>query len=278
MLGSMLAEVLAKEPGIELERVSRATGFDALAADPRALVDDLACDWVLNAVGVLRSAIDERDRASVATALAVNRDFPRELACAVAACGSRMIHFSTDAVFGVDGPYDERAPHGGADVYARAKSEGEPDFEQALTLRSSIVGPEAPPARSLLGWALDQQRGATIDGYTDVRWNGLTSWHLARLCAAIVGGRAELPSPLHPIPADSVTKAELLRLILAEFGREDVTVRPVPSGKPADPTLTTAHPDAVAGLWRAAGWTEAPTVAAMVAELATVVASAPPAG
>jgi hypothetical protein len=71
------------------------------------------------------------------------------------------------------------------------------------------------------------------------------------------------------VPADRVTKAELLELALAAFGRTDVSVRHAPGpGAPVDRTLGTRDPEANQRLWRAAGYTGPPTIRAMLGELA----------
>jgi dTDP-4-dehydrorhamnose reductase len=106
-----------------------------------------------------------------------------------------------------------------------------------------------------------------LDGYTNHRWNGITALHFARLCRAVIGG-AEIPPVLHLVPADSVTKADLIELIAADFGRDDLTLRRVPGPEPRDLRLATQHPEELRRLWAEAGYQEAPTVEAMLHELA----------
>ena len=212
LLGSMLVSVLENVPGLQLVPVTREGGdvpFDAGSDDPAALLSRIECEWVLNAIGILRARIDELDPASVAAAIAVNGEFPHRLAHAAAGAGVRVIHFGTDAVFDpASGPHDEAAPHLGTGVYAASKSSGEPGPGQAVILRCSIIGPERGVPRSLLGWALGQPAGATIDGYANVLWNGITSWHLAKLCAAIDHrGRRVCRRRCTSCPPTSVTKA-----------------------------------------------------------------------
>ena len=268
-----MVDVLGGVPGLEAIAVSRhpsatAPGFDAARGDVAALVTELDPDWVVNAIGVLRSRIDESDAASVAHAATINERFPHRLATACA--GRRLIHLSTDAVFAGDAaPYDESATPDAQDPYGRAKAAGEPAGDGIVTVRCSVVGTEAGEPHSLLGWALSQPSPMTITGYTDARWNGLTSLALARVCGAVIAGVAEpLPSPLHLVPADSATKARLLELVLAAFGRSDVRVEPRPSGRPIDLTLATRHGREGTALWTAAGYKRAPTIAAMIGELA----------
>lgn len=278
MLGSMLSRVLAQNAGIELVLTTRGgdpgtIGFEAGRDRPSDLVTAARCEWIVNAIGMLKARIEE-DPANAAEAMAVNSGLPRELAEAARDRGARLIHPTTDGVFsGREGPYDENAVPDATDTYARTKSRGEVQAPHVQNLRCSIVGPERGSPSSLLGWALSQPPGARIAGFTDQRWNGITTWHLARLCEAIITGKAgRLPSPLHVVPRDAVTKAELLELMLLAFGRSDVTVERTSSGDRIDRTLTTRHPEALHRLWAAAGYERPPRIIAMLDELAGAVA------
>jgi dTDP-4-dehydrorhamnose reductase len=250
MLGRAVAGEL-RAAGLEVLAPAR-SDFDVRRDDPAALP---RADWVVNAIGLLRSRIDEADPASIRAAFEVNAEFPRRLA----ETGARIVHITTDAVFSGAGgaPYDERAPHDALDAY---------DAPHVVNLRCSIVGPEPPPGRSLLAWLLGQPRGARVDGYANHRWTGVTTLHLARLIRASLD--TPLPNLLHTVPADAVTKAELLTLLARAFGRDDLEIVPVEAPQAIDLRLATMHGDALASLWRAAGYDEAPTIAAMVDELA----------
>jgi dTDP-4-dehydrorhamnose reductase len=270
----MLTRVLGASPELELTATARAGGgqlveFDASRDSVAELLAGGEYEWIVNAIGVIGPRIDERDPASVALARDVNAAFPQRLSAATGP-EQRVLQIATDGVFaGADAPYDETAPHDAHDTYGETKSAGEVAAPNFLNLRCSIIGPEPDPPSSLLGWALSQPRGARITGYTNHRWNGVTTLHFARLCeAAIGGGAGELPSPLHVVPADTVTKAELLELVLNAFGRSDVSVEPAPAERSIDRTLATIHPDASRRLWAAAGYVEPPTIAEMVDELA----------
>jgi len=278
MLGEPVARVLADDARLEVFRAARGPSaddvlpFDARDESIAGLLSERRYDWVVNAVGVLKRLIDESDPASVANAVAVNATFPRRLAAAALEQGSRVIQIATDGVFaGGRAPYDEDAPHDADGVYERSKSRGEVRAPHVLNLRCSIVGREHPPARSLLGWALTQPEGARIPGYTNHLWNGVTTLQFAELCAAVITSDGlDLPSTLHVVPADAVSKADLLRLALSAFGRDDVMVAPEPAPVPVDRTLTTRFPDAGLRLWRAAGYPQPPRIATMIAELAAL--------
>jgi len=274
MLGSMVAAVLAAD-GLDVIGAGRdrAPALDARHDDIAELLAAVRPSWVINAVGVLRSRIDDGDSASIEEAIDVNGCFPHRVASAAAACGVRVIHPATDAVFdGQGGPYREDAPHDAGDVYGQSKSLGEAPGEHVVNLRCSIVGPELGPPRSLLGWLLAQPDGARVRGYADHRWNGITTLHFARLCGAIVRGavlRGAGPRhrSVHVVPADVVTKAELLRLLARAHGRDDIEIISGPSATPADRSLGTLDPQRNARLWRAAGHARPPSIQTMVTEL-----------
>ena len=184
MLGSMLVRVLAEIPEFDVVGSTRSgQNGDRAFEVGRDSLDDLLpsvrCDWVLNALGVLDRHINASDPASIASAVAVNAEFPNRLAVATRSAQQRVINFATDGVFsGRRGPYDEGAEQDAGGVYARSKGLGEVQADHVVNLRCSIIGPEEPPAVSLLGWALSQPHGATITGFTNHHWNGLTTFHL----------------------------------------------------------------------------------------------------
>jgi dTDP-4-dehydrorhamnose reductase len=264
MLGSMLKATL---PGaVAVDRL----GFEAGRDDPGALLDRAGCAWVVNAIGVTKPHIDESDQVSVDRAIAINARFPHALAGAAAVRGVRVIHPTTDGVFaGGAGSYREDARHDAGDAYAVSKSHGEVDAPHVLNLRCSIVGPEPFPGTSLLAWLLSQPRGARVAGYTNHRWNGVTTFHFARLCQGIIDAGEPLPGTLHAVPADAVTKADLLGMLADAYGRRDLTIVPEAAPVAVYRTLATNHPEANALIWRAAGYPAPPTVGAMVRELAT---------
>jgi dTDP-4-dehydrorhamnose reductase len=274
MLGSMVARVLSTNSALHVVRSTRirapqGLAFDATQHSVSDLLDEARCDWIINAIGILDTNIDENDPDSVVAAINVNASFPNRLAAA-AGRDRRVLHISTDGVFsGRNAPYDEPAPHDAAGVYARTKSLGEPRFSNCVTLRCSIIGPESSPARSLLGTILSQPFGAVIAGRTNHRWNGVTTLHLARLCAALIlADDSNLPSVLHVVPGDTVTKAQLIDLCIAAFGRSDLTVAAQRAAVPLDRTLRTVHPEINQRLWAGAGHAVPPTIDEMVKELA----------
>jgi len=88
-----------------------------------------------------------------------------------------MIHLSTDCVFdGNSGLYVESDPTCAKDAYGQSKIDGEP--QNAITLRTSIVGPEASNFYSLLCWFLTQENQCY--GFTRV-WTQLIPHLIANM-------------------------------------------------------------------------------------------------
>jgi dTDP-4-dehydrorhamnose reductase len=268
MLGSMVARVLAQDPALQVTATGRSNDaptppaceyrhFDASGDALGPELDAGAYEWIVNAIGVIKPRIDEKQTSSIENAIAINALFPYRLAAETARRGQRVIQIATDCVYsGFAGAYRESAPHDPLDVYGKSKSLGEVPADNVTHLRCSIIGPELPPPSSLLGWILSAPSGSRLNGFTDHFWNGVTTLHFAKLCAALIAG-TEVPSLQHVIPGDSVSKARLLELALAAYGRGDVAVDPGPAPQPIDRRL-----------WRAAGYEQPPTIEQMLDELA----------
>ena len=132
MLGSMVARVLSDQPGARRRSVhprsepSMTWNSTQTGTLSKSCSTQPACDWIINAIGILDRHIDESDPNSVAAAIDVNSTFPNRLAAA-AGRDSRVIHITTDGVFsGRNAPYDETAPHDAVGVYARSSLSASP--------------------------------------------------------------------------------------------------------------------------------------------------------
>ncbi|HEY2768939.1 MAG TPA: SDR family oxidoreductase [Solirubrobacteraceae bacterium] len=279
MLGSMVARALAQDPALQVTATGRNDDapappgceyrtFDASADPLGPVLDGGDYEWIMNAIGVIKPRIDERQAASIENAIAINALFPYRLAAESAHRGQRVIQIATDCVYsGSTGAYREPAPHDPVDVYGKSKSLGEVPADSMIHLRCSIIGPELGRSSSLLGWILSAAPGAQLNGFTDHFWNGVTTLHFAKLCAAVIAG-TEVPARQHIVPGDSVSKAQLLEQVLSAYGRTDVTVNPGPAPQPIDRTLASDDPDSSRRLWSAAGYDQPPTIAQMLDELA----------
>jgi len=195
-------------------------------------------DYVINCIGVLGSGIDEQNSQTVIRAILVNSLFPRELATLAQNIGTKVIHISTDGVFGRNaGICVENRKLDTEDVYGKTKSLGEVIAPGVLNLRCSIIGPDAERRRGLLEWFLKQKQGAEVNGYIDHLWNGVTTLQYGKLCHDIIVEdyfeSIRVEGPIHHFcPNASLSKYELLLLFKYAF-RPDLGVKPVVSGDEA---------------------------------------------
>ncbi|GEM_PF-2917221 len=215
--------------------------------------DRLTADLLAGHTAAVNAAV-VKDPAA-ADALAVNVDFPHRLAEACRRDGLALLHLSSDGVFAATaGPCDETHRPDAVDGYGRQKAQGEPD--DATVVRMSVIGPEGRGFTGLMAWTLRHQ-GPRI-GYQHHLWNGLTSPHLARALVRMMENG--LPGGVRHLHADDTTKADLIRGVLAAFGRSDPVQLEAGPHRVRDQRLTTCYGQALAAL-------AIPPIAAQLAEL-----------
>jgi dTDP-4-dehydrorhamnose reductase len=198
-------------PGVDV------TDFPAL----QAILSALRPGYVVNCVGVIKQ---RAEAVSAIPSITINSLLPHKLAQMAARWGGRVIHFSTDCVFnGKRGGYLEEDFSDAEDLYGKTKFLGEVAADNALTLRTSIIGRELSEHRSLLDWFLAQNH-KTVRGYRRVIYSGVTTNHLAELVASIIQEHPEL-NGLYQVASEPISKYDLLCL-LREAYRLDVRVEP----------------------------------------------------
>lgn len=245
MLGSMMVKVL----DIDFQVLNRPE-LDASSPEVHQKLWD--GQRVVNCIGLIKPYCD-----NVPQAIKVNALFPHTLP-------PDTIQIATDCVYSGDqGQYLETDLHDATDVYGKTKSLGE--ASHVKNLRCSIIGPEEKNHLSLLDWFLAQEGG--VGGFTNHLWNGVTTLHFARIVQGAIREGIELPTLQHIVPADVVTKYELLQIIAEAYGKE-IKIKPVEAAEKVDRTLATSTPALNLKLWQAAGYEQPPTVKQMVQELA----------
>jgi len=272
MLGSAVAKELENN-GIDFEVASRTQGlrFDATSVNAEQLLTQAelsADDYVINCIGLTKSHIDESSALSRAHAVNLNVDFPYKLSVAAERLGLRVIQVATDCVYsGLRGNYSETDPHDPLDVYGKSKSLGEIPSKSVMHVRCSLIGPELGRSSLFFEWVRQQPQGAKISGYTNHHWNGLTSQAFGRIVAGIITSNEFEAGVQHLVPADKLTKDQLVRLELKSLGREDVEVESTLAPDSVDRTLTTYNPAKNSALFAAGGYQKVPTIAQMVEEI-----------
>lgn len=276
MLGSMIVSKLAQEGDLDITATGRnftlrERGKERLPSVHWIHFDALTSpissyDWIINAIGITKPHIDESNHYSVLRAININARFPYHLI----PYSAKVIQIATDCVFsGTKGNYVETDSHDATDVYGKSKSLGEVRADNFYNLRCSIIGPE-PRLKSkfLIDWLIKQPEGATVQGFSNHLWNGITTLHFAKLCYAIIKNDLAPLSLMHVVPGESVDKWTLLNKLAQAYGRTDITINKKPAEYAVDRTLSTAIPDVNAALWKAAGYKEIPDMDTMLTELA----------
>lgn len=284
MLGSMVTDYFSHQTDYALSATVRSTLlaekgkkglpgiewrlFDVEEDDDERLADiATGVDWVINCVGKTKPYTHDDNPAEIERALKVNCLFPYRLARA--ASNAKVLSIATDCVFsGLRGDYTESDTHDALDVYGKTKSLGESYLPNAYNLRCSIIGPEAKSTAFLLEWFRQQPKHAEVNGFTNHQWNGVTTLHFARICHGIIKDDLLLPHIQHVIPADTISKADLLTCFAHNYERTDVRINPVEAPTIVNRVLRTENQELNRSLWRSAGYVSPPPVPQMVAEMA----------
>ncbi|WFE38723.1 dTDP-4-dehydrorhamnose reductase [Micromonospora sp. WMMD998] len=256
MLGRDLVTVLRARPDRSVTAAARA---DLDVTDAEAVRDAVAGhDVVVNAAAwtdVDGAETRERD------AIAVNGDAVAHLARACAATGARLVHVSTDYVFGGDAtePYPEDAPTGPANAYGRSKLAGERAVTRLLPEHGYVVrtawlyGTHGRNfVTTVLRLADERDR---IDVVDDQRgqptWSYRLAGRLVALADAALAGDAA-PGVYHGTAAGETTWYGLARAVFARRGLDPDRVRPTTSDRFPRPAPRPRYSVLGHGRWAAA--------------------------
>jgi dTDP-4-dehydrorhamnose reductase len=109
-----------------------------------------------------------------------------------------------------------------------------------------------------------QKENAIINGFTNHNWNGITTKVFGMIAVGIVKNNSDPVGKLHLLPKDKVSKFELVNIIKAALGRQDITVNEFQAEFVIDRTLSTEHKDHINQIWKNAGFNQAPKISEMV--------------
>jgi dTDP-4-dehydrorhamnose reductase len=172
-------------------------------------------DVVINCVGLVKQLSDVDDPLIV---LPLNALFPHKLARVCAVSNARLIHFSTDCVFnGSKGMYSEDDFTDSPDLYGVSKRLGEVDYDNAITLRTSIIGHELEGKRSLIDWFLSEN--GSVRGFDRAIFSGLPTVEIARIISEFVIPNPHLRGVYH-LSAQPICKYDLLSLVAETYGKK----------------------------------------------------------
>jgi dTDP-4-dehydrorhamnose reductase len=195
-----------------------------------------AGDIVINCIGLVNRRLASAGQADF---MLINALWPRVLADHCVANEAHLVHISTDCVFaGAGAPHNETARPDASDLYGRSKALGEP--ANARVVRSSIIGPELHNHYSLLCWLLGHPHGASVSGYTNHLWNGVTTLQMGTSLAKMIELGVHRENGILHLHSNDVSKFELLQIMNRQL-RGDLQVQPVLANEPRDMRLATAN-------------------------------------
>lgn len=205
--------------------------FDVLSEDFTDIPRNV--DYVINCIGIIKPFMSQ----SIKNAITINSLFPHKLSEWCEENSSRMIHITTDCVFsGARGKYTESDKHDPTDAYGKSKSLGE-CADNAMVLRTSIIGNEIHKNASLVAWA-KSQKGCEVNGYVNHFWNGVTTGEYAKICDKIISADMYEKGLFHVHAADDVTKNQMLYYFNDKYDLQ-LKINPYKADEYCDRTLRT---------------------------------------
>lgn len=230
LLGNAMFRVLSQADNLEVygtarsasagmhftpELASRLITVDNLedATQLVALFDILAPDIVVNCTALPRAQVQD-----LARLIAVFSLLPRRLHHLCRERDIRLIQIGSDGVFsGKRGSYTEYDLPDADDSYGVAKILGEVDGPRALTLRTSMLGPELSAQNGLLSWFLGQENECRC--YTRAIFSGFPTVVLAQIVRDVVFLNEGLHGIYH-VAAEPISKFDLLAFVRQQYGKQ----------------------------------------------------------
>ena len=174
----------------------------------REILMKIRPDITINCIGIVKQLKEINDpQLSIFT----NSLFPHQLHNVCSEINSKLIHISTDCVFsGEKGLYSENDKPDSSDLYGLSKLLGEINGENALTIRTSIIGHSINSNHGLIDWFLKQN--VKIKGFRKAIFSGLTTLELSKVILKYILKNDSLNGIVH-ISNVPISKFDLLNLV-----------------------------------------------------------------
>ena len=225
-------------------------------------------DFVINCIGAIPQKYAIGSDTEIRQMIELNTFLPQFLSDQSILHGFRVIQIATDCVFsGRSGNYTEESRHDAFDIYGVTKSLGEKYARNTMVLRCSIIGRNDPTNSSLHNWLLAHKQNATLSGYRNHLWNGVTTVAFARIVRGVIDNDLFETSLQHVVPSDEVSKNELLHIIAECNNRNDLNIVEIDHNMTIDRTLISLNPKRNQLLWECAGYEKIPSITELVIEM-----------
>jgi len=185
------------------------------------IINTIAPNVVLNCIGIIKQLPEAQNAKK---SIFINALFPHLLTECCEKIGTKLIQISTDCVFsGKKGNYSENDLSDATDLYGKTKFLGEIYYNNALTIRTSIIGHELFSDLSLVDWFLSN-RGKSINGFSNAIYTGLPTITFVKEIIRIIKKYPKLTG-LYNLSSNKISKYNLLRLI-KEVYKLDIEIIP----------------------------------------------------
>jgi len=157
-----------------------------------------------------------------------NSVFPRQLEQLTERRRIKLIHFSTDGVYGQNGsPFRESDIPKPNNPYAISKYLGEPLGAHTLTFRLSLIGFGLKRDSGLLDWFFGQS--GKVKGYSQAIFSGLPANEVARMLVQHILPKLQELQGIYNFSAQPISKFSLLTLVKIAWNLTEVNLLPDPS-------------------------------------------------
>ena len=227
LIGHKIYLHLKNNPKFKLYSLSKSTKIDnkTIIHDVsnfkklKSLIKKIEPNYIINCIGLLIKD-SENDKLK---SILLNALLPNKLYSFSKKNKYKLIHLSTDCVFSGNNkkPYLETDIPDGTSNYSKTKSLGEINEIDALTIRTSIVGPQLKDGSELFHWFMKQN--GEIFGYKNAYWSGITTLELAKGVEWLILNN--INGIYHLTNGKKISKYHLLNLF-KKFTKKTVNINP----------------------------------------------------